>query len=237
VSTFDFGAGLLVLAAVVGVVNDRTLRLPRPLALLTGMLLAIRRGLIEETDAASTDELVLIDMAVVAYANAMRLQSMIGNTALIIESGMFGHRHCAQSARANSADDQRTSRARGRGARGTSPRPTASTGGTSSPHSTGKHRSHQADEAGAGDAGRASRGGSYRIGGASTIGAVRDSAAQHNAFGPIMFMIGSHMPRTHRIRDSYSWTDCFSGKQAVGSACMGTPQHIRIPALATHQAT
>jgi hypothetical protein len=34
VSTFDFGTGLLVLAAVVGVVNDRTLRLPRPVALL-----------------------------------------------------------------------------------------------------------------------------------------------------------------------------------------------------------
>jgi hypothetical protein len=55
-----------------------------------GMLLAIRRGLIEETNAASTDELVLIDMAVVAYANAMRLQAMIGNAALIIESEMFG---------------------------------------------------------------------------------------------------------------------------------------------------
>jgi hypothetical protein len=35
-------------------------------------------------------ELVLIDMVVVAYANAMRLQAMIGNTALIIESEMFG---------------------------------------------------------------------------------------------------------------------------------------------------
>jgi hypothetical protein len=56
----------------------------------TGMLLAIRRGLIEETNATSTDELVLIDMAVVAYANAMRLQAMIGNTALILESEMFG---------------------------------------------------------------------------------------------------------------------------------------------------
>ena len=55
-----------------------------------GMLLAIRRGLIEEMNAASTDELVLIDMAVVAYANAMRVQSMIGNTALILESEMFG---------------------------------------------------------------------------------------------------------------------------------------------------
>jgi hypothetical protein len=34
VSTFEFGAGLLVLAAVVGVVDDRTLRLPRQVALL-----------------------------------------------------------------------------------------------------------------------------------------------------------------------------------------------------------
>ena len=34
--------------------------------------------------------MVLIDMAVIAYANAMRLQAMIGNTALIIESEVFG---------------------------------------------------------------------------------------------------------------------------------------------------
>jgi hypothetical protein len=46
-----------------------------------GMLLAIRRGLIEETNAASPAELVLIDMAVISYASAMRLQSMIGHTA------------------------------------------------------------------------------------------------------------------------------------------------------------
>ena len=37
-STFDFGAVVLVLAAVVGVVNDRTLRLPRPVALLLASL-------------------------------------------------------------------------------------------------------------------------------------------------------------------------------------------------------
>ena len=77
-----------------------------------GMLLAIRRGLIEETNAASTDELVLIDMAVVAYANAMRLQAMIGNTRLIIESEMFGQptlRPCARSGRAHTAGDRRTS--------------------------------------------------------------------------------------------------------------------------------
>jgi hypothetical protein len=55
-----------------------------------GMLLAIRRSLIEETNATSAGEMVLIDMAVIAYANAMRFQSMIGNTALILEGEMFG---------------------------------------------------------------------------------------------------------------------------------------------------
>ncbi len=38
-STFDLGSLLLLLAAVTGVVNDRTLRLPRPVALLLGSLL------------------------------------------------------------------------------------------------------------------------------------------------------------------------------------------------------
>ena len=57
-----------------------------------GMLLAIRRGLTEETNATSASELMLIDMAVLDFANAMRLQSMIGNAALIIETEMFGQR-------------------------------------------------------------------------------------------------------------------------------------------------
>ena len=57
---------------------------------LTGMLLAIRRGLIEEMNAASMADYVLVDMAVIAFANAMRIQSIIGNTSLIIESEMFG---------------------------------------------------------------------------------------------------------------------------------------------------
>jgi hypothetical protein len=56
---------------------------------LTGMLLAIRRGLIEEIHAASMADYVLIDMAVIAFADAMRVQSIIGNTSLIIESEMF----------------------------------------------------------------------------------------------------------------------------------------------------
>ncbi len=56
----------------------------------TGMLLAIRRGLIEENNATSIAQYVLIDMAVIAFANAMRLQSIVGNTSLIIEGELFG---------------------------------------------------------------------------------------------------------------------------------------------------
>jgi hypothetical protein len=38
-----------------------------------------------------SSELVLIDMAVLALAvNAMRCQSMIGNTALVLEAEIFG---------------------------------------------------------------------------------------------------------------------------------------------------
>jgi hypothetical protein len=55
-----------------------------------GLLLAIRRGLIEETGAETASEMLLIDLAVIAHANAMRFQTMIANAALIIESEMFG---------------------------------------------------------------------------------------------------------------------------------------------------
>ena len=40
-STFDFGALLLIIATVIGVVNERTLRLPRPVALLLGSLVVL----------------------------------------------------------------------------------------------------------------------------------------------------------------------------------------------------
>ena len=74
---------------------------------LTGMLLAIRRGLIEEVKAVSMADDVLIDMAVIAFANAMRIQSIIGNTALIIESEMFGQPTFEPGGRSNSAPDRR----------------------------------------------------------------------------------------------------------------------------------
>ncbi len=45
---------------------------------LTGMLLAIRRGLVEEVNAVSISDYVLIDMVVIAFANAMLIQSIVG---------------------------------------------------------------------------------------------------------------------------------------------------------------
>jgi hypothetical protein len=87
-----------------------------------GMLLAIRRGLIEETNATSAGELVLIDMAVIAYTNAMRLQSMVGNTALIIETEMFGQPSLRAKWKKEARRATRGYRwARGRGARGSAP--------------------------------------------------------------------------------------------------------------------
>jgi hypothetical protein len=59
----------------------------------TGMLLGIRRGLIEESEATSTSDIVLIDMAVTAFGNAMRLQSVVGNMCLILEADLFGQRN------------------------------------------------------------------------------------------------------------------------------------------------
>jgi hypothetical protein len=54
------------------------------------MLLAFRRRLAEEMTAVSIADYVIIDMAVIAFANAMRVQSIIANTSLIIESERFG---------------------------------------------------------------------------------------------------------------------------------------------------
>jgi hypothetical protein len=54
------------------------------------MLLTIRRGLIEETQAQTVSEMALIDLAVIAFANAMRIQTVITNMALVIEREMFG---------------------------------------------------------------------------------------------------------------------------------------------------
>jgi hypothetical protein len=54
------------------------------------MLLAICRGVIEESGAMTTSEVVLIDMAATASANVMRVQLIVGNTSLLIEAELFG---------------------------------------------------------------------------------------------------------------------------------------------------
>ena len=47
------------------------------------------RKTIVEVRATTMSDYVLIDMAVIAFANAMRVQSIIGNTALVLEADMF----------------------------------------------------------------------------------------------------------------------------------------------------
>ena len=78
-------------------------------AATTGMLLAIRRSLIEETGAATTSDMMLIDIAVIAFANAMRIQSMVGNTALLIEAELF----CQPSLRAKWEQSGRSAKING----------------------------------------------------------------------------------------------------------------------------
>jgi hypothetical protein len=76
---FRFGRALLEQLGADRLLHPRT----------TATFLAMRRGLIEEFNATSASELMLIDTAVIASANAARLEAMVGNTALLIESEMF----------------------------------------------------------------------------------------------------------------------------------------------------
>jgi hypothetical protein len=78
----DFRSGRSLMAQLGA---DRLLH-PRTAA----TFLAMRRGLIEEFSAASVSELTLVDAAVLASANAARIEAIIGNTTLLIESEMFG---------------------------------------------------------------------------------------------------------------------------------------------------
>lgn len=55
-----------------------------------GVILAIRRGLIEELKVSTASDYMLIDLALANYANAFRLQRMAGNTAMLIEAEFFG---------------------------------------------------------------------------------------------------------------------------------------------------
>lgn len=59
---------------------------------LMAHLWAFREGLIADTGAETTGELALIDMAVVAFANVLRVQGWIGNWCLHIEREAFGQK-------------------------------------------------------------------------------------------------------------------------------------------------
>lgn len=50
----------------------------------------LRRQLLEEFDARTTAEAMLVDLAVLGYYNAMRVQGWIGNLALLLEHEAFG---------------------------------------------------------------------------------------------------------------------------------------------------
>jgi hypothetical protein len=57
---------------------------------LMAVLLALRRRLIDEHDARTAAELMLIDVAVMSYYHTLRINGWIGNLASLIESEFFG---------------------------------------------------------------------------------------------------------------------------------------------------
>lgn len=54
------------------------------------VILAMRRGLIDELNLSTASDYMLVDMALMNYANAMRYQRIAGNTAMLIEAEFFG---------------------------------------------------------------------------------------------------------------------------------------------------
>ncbi len=57
---------------------------------LMATLWQLRQGLLEEYGAASPAMTMVIDLAVMAYANALRIQGWVGDLALTIEQELFG---------------------------------------------------------------------------------------------------------------------------------------------------
>jgi hypothetical protein len=55
----------------------------------TATLLRLRQRLIRELSLSTALELMLLDMAVIAYANALRVQGWIGNLCLLVEHDLF----------------------------------------------------------------------------------------------------------------------------------------------------
>ena len=57
---------------------------------LIAVLLRLRRGLIDEHDASTAAELMLIDLAVLSYYHTLRINGWVGNFAALIEHEFFG---------------------------------------------------------------------------------------------------------------------------------------------------
>jgi hypothetical protein len=57
---------------------------------LMATLWQLRQGLVEEYGAESPAMTMVIDLAMMAYANALRVQGWIGDLALVIEQELFG---------------------------------------------------------------------------------------------------------------------------------------------------
>src|SRR5215218_9105695 len=57
---------------------------------LMAVLLELRAGLIAQFDARGAAELMLVDLAVLSYANALRVQGWVGDAALLFEHELFG---------------------------------------------------------------------------------------------------------------------------------------------------
>jgi hypothetical protein len=56
----------------------------------TATLLRLRQRLVHELGLSTALELMLLDVAVIAYANALRVQGWIGNLSLLVEHDLFG---------------------------------------------------------------------------------------------------------------------------------------------------
>jgi hypothetical protein len=71
------------------------------------VLITLRQNLIAELQRPSTADLMMIDAAIVAYYNMLRVQGWIGNLALVVEGEAFGRRPLNEVHGPSLAEDMR----------------------------------------------------------------------------------------------------------------------------------
>jgi hypothetical protein len=54
------------------------------------VLITLRQNLLAEIPKASTIDILMVDTAVIAYYNFLRIQGWVGNLSLVVERGLFG---------------------------------------------------------------------------------------------------------------------------------------------------